>query len=299
MRENEQRRRPSRRTVHDGRDLFQIFVLQTHSRRAPSTSVGNVGAVGEQHLIDDDRMRIDVTFGQFLNQSFGFVERQELGNANADERRQILQRTASRAATHGNRHELTGFWNWSITCRMTASVSSSLFDISSAIMLSMPNMAEICNESVELVDERLSCVYLSQHRTHLILQSENLVEAFLDGRRKREESQCVARRRCIEHDHAEVHVLHQSRSRENVVVSTGNGARPSTYFITSEKLTASSMPGNDESISWNIDRPTVHSSKANRVRRSRSCRAVRRFSPLSSLSSGSSLMPPDGSISYE
>lgn len=38
---------------------------------------------------------------------------------------------------------LTGFWNCSITCRMTANVSSNLLDIRSEIIWSMPNIDEI------------------------------------------------------------------------------------------------------------------------------------------------------------
>ncbi len=51
-----------------------------------------------------------------------------------------------------------------------------------------------------------------------------------------------------------------------------------TYFITSEKLTASSMPGKDPTISCNIALP-----------------AVKKSSPPTS--SGNSVMPPEGSIS--
>ena len=46
----------------------------------------------EEKLVDDDIVRVDLISGQFLNQSLGFVERQELGNANADERRLFLKR---------------------------------------------------------------------------------------------------------------------------------------------------------------------------------------------------------------
>ena len=142
------------------------------------------------------------------------------------------------------------------------------------------------------------CSYLSDNGTQLILQSKDLLQTFLDCRRKREESQCVTCGSCIEHHHTEVHVLHQSTETENHCLCNDWKERERRiYFITSEKLTASSMPGNDESISWNIDRPTVHSSRAmpclitlHEDRRSFSL-------PLSSLSSGNSLIPPDGSIS--
>ena len=69
--------------------MFEIFLLELNSMLTSSTMAGLFGGV-EKHLIDDDRMRVDVTFGQFLNQSFRLVQREKLRNTNTNERRQRL-----------------------------------------------------------------------------------------------------------------------------------------------------------------------------------------------------------------
>lgn len=53
---------------------FEIFLLELDSVLTSSTMMCFFGGV-EENLIDDDRMRVDVTFGQFLDQLFRFVER--------------------------------------------------------------------------------------------------------------------------------------------------------------------------------------------------------------------------------
>jgi hypothetical protein len=50
----------------------------------------------EEKLVDDDIVRVDLISGQFLHQSLGFIKRQELGNANADESRFFLKRKLSK-----------------------------------------------------------------------------------------------------------------------------------------------------------------------------------------------------------
>lgn len=40
---------------------------------------------GEEQLVDNDVMRVNLVVGELLNEAFCLVQRQELGNAHADE----------------------------------------------------------------------------------------------------------------------------------------------------------------------------------------------------------------------
>ena len=46
--------------------------------------------VGDEDLVDDDVVRVNVELGQLLHQPLRFEERQELGDAHAHERRSRL-----------------------------------------------------------------------------------------------------------------------------------------------------------------------------------------------------------------
>ena len=43
----------------------------------------------EEELVDDDVVRVDAALGQLLHQSLRLVQRQELGDTDANERRRI------------------------------------------------------------------------------------------------------------------------------------------------------------------------------------------------------------------
>lgn len=64
-------------------DLVQVFGLDLNASGAHRARL--FVFVLHQQLIDDDVVRVDAAFGQLLDQSFGFVERQEFGDADADE----------------------------------------------------------------------------------------------------------------------------------------------------------------------------------------------------------------------
>lgn len=49
------------------------------------THFARLVSVGEHELVDDDVVRVDATLGQFLDQTLGLVQRQELSDAHTDE----------------------------------------------------------------------------------------------------------------------------------------------------------------------------------------------------------------------
>lgn len=55
---------------------------------------------------------------------------------------------------------------------------------------------------------------LRQNGRHLELQMEQLAESLLDDLRKREQTQCVSGRRCVEDDRGKVHGLDQSNFKQ-------------------------------------------------------------------------------------
>ena len=47
--------------------------------------------LGEQELVDDDVMRVDLVLGELLHQPFRLVQREELGDAHANKRGLLLK----------------------------------------------------------------------------------------------------------------------------------------------------------------------------------------------------------------
>lgn len=73
--------------------LVQVLLLHL----VPDLAVLAVGAgLGEEELVDDDVVRVDLVRGELLHEPLGFVQGEELGDADADEGRLFLDTSTSR-----------------------------------------------------------------------------------------------------------------------------------------------------------------------------------------------------------
>lgn len=107
---------------------------------------------GEEKLVDDDIVRVDLVRGEFLDEAFRLVQGQELGYADADERRLFLYvfvRDAVRE--HGEKTRRvtkgggrTGSLNWVFTSVITARIDSSFENMSSVASAWPPMRLDIC-----------------------------------------------------------------------------------------------------------------------------------------------------------
>lgn len=68
--------------------LVQVLGLDL---MAGLTHLAGLLRVWEDELIDNDVVRVDLAFGQLLDQPLCLVQRQELGDAHTDESRLLLQ----------------------------------------------------------------------------------------------------------------------------------------------------------------------------------------------------------------
>lgn len=87
----------------------------------------------ENELINHDVVRINLVLCELLNQSLGFVERQEFGDADADKGGLVLSSRGCVSDSGENRQdrERTGSLNWVLTSVMIALIESSLANMSS------------------------------------------------------------------------------------------------------------------------------------------------------------------------
>ena len=67
--------------------LIEILCLDPASSFAESAR--GLSRSLEEQLVDDDVVSVDATLGQLLHQPLGLVQGQELGDADADERRRV------------------------------------------------------------------------------------------------------------------------------------------------------------------------------------------------------------------
>ncbi|KAG5457649.1 MAG: hypothetical protein BJ554DRAFT_2279, partial [Olpidium bornovanus] len=92
----------------------------------------------EKQLVDDDVVRVNIVRSEFLNHAFRLVEREKLGDADADKRRFVLvehliqSKISQFRGTWPERSiPLTGSLNWLLTSVMTLRMPSSLANMSS------------------------------------------------------------------------------------------------------------------------------------------------------------------------
>lgn len=206
--------------------------------------------LGEEKLVDDNVVRVNLVFGEFLDETLGLVERQELGDADTDKGGELLRGEVSadwRAAEETSATALrTGSLNWVLTSVMISRIWSSLANMSSWGAAPPPNMDDIWKH-VSCVAMRRTAfsvlAHLLEHGAEAARELAQLAEGLLKDRGEREETQRVARGRSVKDNDGKLHRLDVPKDKCQCQCQCSSTRPVSTHFMTSAKPMASSTPG--------------------------------------------------------